>query len=231
MFKTIVTLIRGQAFEAEQRVKDEHALALLGQQMRDAAAIVERARKALALATAQERMEAQRLARINAQIAELEQRALAALRGGREDLAEQAAQTIAALEADAGAGTQAQKLLKAEIAKLDAQLRRQAARLAELERGRRVARAAQAARVARRGGFEPARCCEATMADAEATLARLREQQVGAEAAEAALESFSLAQDAESLAQTLSREGFGPAKEPRAADILARLKEKAAAQP
>ncbi|MGA8171667.1 MAG: PspA/IM30 family protein, partial [Methylocystis sp.] len=165
MFKTVVTLLRGQAFEAEQRVKDRNALALLDQQMRDAAGIVERARKSLALAMAQERQEAERLGRIKAQIDDLEQRAVAALQGGREDLAEQAAQRLAMLEADAAASARARELFATEIGKLDAQMRKQAARLGELQRGRRVARAAQATRVLSRGGREPASSCENTIAD------------------------------------------------------------------
>ncbi len=227
MFKTVVTLLRGQAFEAEQRVKDRNALALLDQQMRDAAGIVERARKSLALAMAQERQEAERLGRIKAQIDDLEQRAVAALQGGREDLAEQAAQRLAMLEADAAASARARELFATEIGKLDAQMRKQAARLADLERGRRIARAAHATRATRRGGFEPAYCCENTIADAEATLARLREQQVETEAAQNALETLDLARDAENISETLAREGFGPATEPRAADILNRLRRKA----
>jgi phage shock protein A len=226
MFKTLVTLMRGRAFEVEQRVKDQNALALLDQQMRDAAGIVERARKALALAMAQERQETQRLDQMKAQINDLEQRAVAALQGGREDLAQQAAQRLAMLEADAAASARAQQLFATEIDKLDAQMRKQAARLAELERGRRIARAAHATRATRRGGFEPAYPCENTIADAETTLARLREQQAETEAAQTALDALNLAQDAENVAETLAREGFGPAKEPRAAEILARLKQK-----
>jgi phage shock protein A len=228
MFKTIVTLMRSRAFDAEQRLKDQNALALLDQQMRDAAGAAERLRRALALATAQERQEARRLEDLRASIDDLEARAVAALKGSREDLAEKAAQTLAELEADASASAKAQERFSAEIAKLDALLKRQMRRLAELERGRRVARAAQAARAARRGGVEPAFACENTLADAEATLARLREQQDEAEAAEAAFETFALVETAESVAETLSRAGFGPAKAPRAVDILARLKEKAA---
>jgi phage shock protein A len=227
MFKTVMTLMRGRAFEAEQRIKDQNALALLDQQMRDAAATVERARKALALAMAQERQESQRLDQIRAQIIDLEQRAVAALQGGREDLGEQAAQRLAMLEVDADASAQARQLFAAEIGKLNARMRKQAARLAGLERGRRIARVAHATRAMRRGGFEPAYPCENTIADAEATLARLREQQAEAEAAQTALDGLNQARDAENVAETLAREGFGPAREPRALDILARLKRKA----
>lgn len=228
MFKTLVTIIRGEAFASEERLKDRHALAILDQQLRDAAAIVARARRALALAIAQEQMEAKRLGETRVQIVALEGQAVAALQGGREDLAARVAQTLAGLEADAVAAAKAQELFEAEIAKLDAQARRQTSRLAELQRGRRVAQAAQAARAARRGGYEPAGACDNTLADAEATLARLREQQAEAEAAEAALERLTLGEDAERLAETLAREGFGGGAHPSAADILARLKEKAA---
>jgi phage shock protein A len=81
----------------------------------------------------------------------------------------------------------------------------------------------------RRGGLDPACAYENGLADAEATLTRLRDRQAEAEAVEAAIDDLDAAQNAEGVADALAREGFGPAREPRAADILARLKEKAAA--
>lgn len=229
MFKTVVTLLRGRAFEAEERLADRHALSLLDQQMRDAALSVERAKKALAVAIAQDRGEEARLAGARAKIAELEGRAVEALRGGRDDLAEKAAETIARLEGDAQAAEKARAIFAVEIAKLERHVRSQSARLAELERGRRIARAAQAVRIARRGRLEEAPCYQSTLSEAEATLARLREQQTEVCAAEAALDALDAEPGAENLAETLADAGFGPATKPRAADILARLKEKAGA--
>ena len=228
MFKTVVTLLRGQAFEAEERLADRHALAILDQQMRDAATSVDRAKKALAIAIAQDRGEEQKLAAAKAQIVELEGRAVEALKGGREDLAEKAAESIAALEADAQAAQKARAIFAAEIAKLERHVRNQSARLAELERGRRIARAAQAVRVSRRGRLEEAPCHQATLSEAEATLARLREKQSEACLAEAALDALDAEPKAENLNETLADAGFGPPVKPRAADVLARLKEKAA---
>ena len=228
MFKTVFTLLRGQAFEAEERLADRHALAILDQQMRDAATSVDRAKKALAIAIAQDRGEEQKLAAAKAQIVELEGRAVEALKGGREDLAEKAAESIAALEADAQAAQKARAIFAAEIAKLERHVRNQSARLAELERGRRIARAAQAVRVSRRGRLEEAPCHQATLSEAEATLARLREKQSEACLAEAALDALDAEPKAENLNETLADAGFGPPVKPRAADVLARLKEKAA---
>ena len=42
MFKTIVTLMRGAAFRAEEELTDRSALLILDQQIRDAAAGIER---------------------------------------------------------------------------------------------------------------------------------------------------------------------------------------------
>jgi len=229
MFKTVVTLLRGRAFEAEERLADRHALSLLDQQMRDAAASVERARKALAIAIAQDRGEEQKLAATRAQIAELEARAVEALRAGREHLAQKAAENIAALEGDAQAAEKARTIFAAEIARLERHVRNHAARLAELERGRRIARAAQAVRVARRGRLEEAPCYQSTLSEAETTLGRLREQQAEACEAEAALDALGAENRAASLNEQLANEGFGPPATPRAADVLARLKEKAGA--
>ncbi|PPD45022.1 MAG: hypothetical protein CTY15_05760 [Methylocystis sp.] len=229
MFKTVVTLLRGRAFEAEERLADRHALSLLDQQMRDAALAVDRARKALAIAIAQDRTEEQKLSGTRDRLAELEGRAVEALKAGREDLAQKAAENIAALEGDAEAAERARTLFAAEIAKLERHVRDQSARLAELERGRRIARAAQAVRVARRGRLEEAPCHQATLSEAEATLARLREQQTEGIAAEAALDALDAEPKATSLNETLADAGFGPPVKPRASDVLARLKEKAGA--
>lgn len=229
MFKTLITLVRGRAFDAEQRLADKHALAMLDQQMRDAAGALERAKRALAVAMAQDRQEGERLAATRRRIDDLEQRAVAALQGGREDLAQKAADTIAELERDAGAAQKARDYFASEIGRLERHVRKQGARLAELERGRRIARAAQAVRVSRAGRVESAPCYRSTLNEAEATLDRLRDQQAEAEAAEAALDTLDAGQDGESLSETMATQGFGPPTAPRAADILARLKQTASA--
>jgi hypothetical protein len=101
-------------------------------------------------------------------------------------------------------------------------------RLSQLERGRRIARAGEAVRVARRGRIETAPIFEGTLAEAEATLSRLREHQVEAEAAEAAFDALDAATGPIAVAEKLSAEGFGPRLKPNAADVLARLRQRSA---
>src|SRR5579864_4745892 len=143
MFKTVLTLFRGSVAVAGEQLEDRSALLILDQQMRDTAAGVDRSKRALALAIAQDQQEGKRLEATNARIADLEVRASAALEGGREDLAREAAEAIAGLEADRGAAMTARALFAAEIARLKRYVAGAEARLTELDRGRRIARAAE----------------------------------------------------------------------------------------
>src|ERR671918_641887 len=87
MFKLFSTLLRGAAAVAEEQLADRHALVILDQHIRDAGAGLDRSKRALAVAIAQDQAEAARLDKTLGQIADLENRVVAALEGGREDLA------------------------------------------------------------------------------------------------------------------------------------------------
>src|SRR5215471_693319 len=99
MLKTIMTLFRGAAHRAEEEFADRSALLILDQQIRDAAAGIERAKRALAVAIAQDEAEGKRLEATLKRIADLEERAVAALGAGNEELAAEAAEAIAVMEA------------------------------------------------------------------------------------------------------------------------------------
>jgi len=227
LLKTLITLVRGRTSQIAEEVADQNALLILDQQMRDATGALDRAKKALAVAIAQENQEGQRLDATHSRISDLETRAVAAIDAGRDDLATEAAETIAALEAERDASLTARALFATEIAKLKGHVLQQQMRLSQLERGRRIARAAEAVRVTRRGRIENASIFAGTLAEAESTLARLREHQVEADIAEAAFEALDAATSPIAVAEKLSAEGFGPRLRPSAADVLARLKERA----
>ena len=227
MLKTLITLVRGRTSLIAEEIADQNALLILDQQMRDATGALDRAKKALAVAIAQENQEGQRPDATYSRISDLETRAVAVIDAGRDDLATEAAETIAALEAERDASLTARALFATETAKLKAHVLQQQMRLSQLERGRRIARAAEAVRVTRRGRIEDASIFAGTLAEAETTLARLREHQVEADIAEAAFEALDAATSPIAVAEKLSAEGFGPRLRPNAADVLARLKERA----
>lgn len=228
MLKMFLTFVRGGAAVAEERFADRNALLILDQQMRDAAAAFERAKKALAIAIAQDRQETERLAAGNVRIADLENRVAAALAAGDEGLAREGAEAIAALEADRDAAESAQALFATEILRLRRHVAQAQARIAELDRGRRLARASEAVRQMRQGRIEPGPAHEATLIEAEQTLKRLRERQVEAEAAETALDELDGAAAA-SVTEKLAAKGFGPRLRTTAEDVLERLRSRTAA--
>jgi phage shock protein A len=229
MLKTIVTLFRGAAFRAEEEFADRSALLILDQQIRDAAAGIERAKRALAVAIAQDEAEGKRLETTLSRIADLEERAVAALGGGSEELAAEAAEAIAVMEADRDAIREARATFAREIGSLKATVRRSGQRLAELERGRRIAAAAESVRRLKAGHGLAVPGGATALTDAEATLRRLRERQAEDAAATDAYEALDTEPNPAGVAARLEAAGFGKRTRPTAADVLARLKQKTGA--
>jgi len=225
MFKTVLTLFRGSVAKAEENLEDRSALLILDQEMRDATAAVERSKRALALAIAGDQEEGKRLEATNARITDLELRATVALRGGREDLAREAAEAIANLEAERDAAITARTLFASEITRLKRHVGNAEARIAELNRGSRTARVSESVRSLRRSGIEAARP-ESTLNEAEKTLSRLRDQQSEAQPADEALIEIDAASAPPATAEKLAEPSFGPRVKLTADDVLARLKAK-----
>lgn len=225
MFKLFRTLARGAAAQAQEDLIDRNALLILDQQIRETRAALERSRMALAAAMAGDKAEARRLAEVEARAADLEERAVAALKAGRDDLAAEAADAIAELETERGAIAEARLRFTKETTRIRAIVTDATRRQADLERGRRLAAAAESAR---RLGITATPQDQATLREAEATLARLRHLQNEAADTEAALAELEPQGD---IAERLEREGFGRARRPSGSAILDRLRLKAEAAP
>ena len=225
MLKTLTMLMRGSSAAAAEQLADRNALLLLDQQMRDVATSHTVAQRALAVALAEDAMEGRRMDAAQERLAGLEQRARAALAAGAEALATDAAEAIATLEAEHQAGQQARKLFATEIARLRGRVTDTERRLAELHRGRRVARVAEAVRVSRRGTIEPADPQYGTLSEAEATLARLRTRQERTAEACDTLAGLAAETAPETIDKRLEDAGFGPITRPTAAGVLARLRQ------
>lgn len=225
MFNTIITLVRGRGHDAAQAVADANALSILRQQLRDAAAGVEAARRSVAVVMAYAERERKSLPRINAQIVDLEGRAMAALAQGREDLATEAAAAIAQLEAERTTTETALATYETEIARLREELGGAELRLRDLKRGMQLADAAQKSQTVRGVVSRPV---AASLAEAEATLSRLQSRQLHAEATALAVVELSASQSAEAISARLAAAGCGPSIRPDAAAVLERLKQKSA---
>ncbi|WP_163883687.1 PspA/IM30 family protein [Rhizobium laguerreae] len=221
MFKLISILLRGRAHDAEQAFADRHAVPLLSQQIRDAAQSIQSARRSVAVAIAQNEQEKVQHGAIVARIADLETRASAALAKGNEGLAREAAEAIAYLEAERDASEKAQSQFTSAIDKLKGIVRASEARLQELQRGERLARATQEAQKLDVAVAGPGL---ATLDDAEETLARLRLRQSQNELTAAALKDMEGAIRPAGIIEKLANAGFGAPLRSSADDVLARLK-------
>lgn len=224
MFNLFRTLARGAAAQAREDLIDRNALLILDQQIRETRVSLERSRMALAAAVAGDKAEARRLAEVEARATDIEERAVAALDAGREDLAREAADAIAELEAEAEAVRTARTRFARELTRIRVAVADATRRQAELERGRRIAAAAESAR---RLGVAAAPEDRATLREAEATLARLRSLQAQSADTEAALTE---AEPGADIAERLEREGFGKPTRPTGSAVLERLRRRSTAE-
>ena len=224
MFKQLVTLVRGQSNEASQSMLDANALSLLRQQMRDAAQGVSKSRKAVAVVMAYAEREKASLTRLEAQIADLEARALDALEQDCVDLASEAAGTIAQLEAERDTTRKVIEAYQTQILRLKQCLTENETCLREMKRGQHLAEANDKAQ--RLSGVMPSGYIN-DLKDAEATLKRLQERQEHAEATATAMVDLSTETSAESMTEKLAEAGYGAPLKADATAVLDRLKKKA----
>ena len=228
MLKLLATLARGRAAAACEALAGREALLLLDQQVRDSGAALARARRLLAFAMAQDAQETRRMLDAAARIADLEGRTRQALAAGRDDLATEAAEAIAALEAEQDEGRKVGAAFTAEMGRLRREVAGASARLAAVERGRRAVRAAEAVRRLRQDQAGPAGVPEVAIGEAEATLTRLRAQQGEHALAMDALDRLDAGRARADIAERMGEAGFGRPTRPTAAGVLARPRPPAA---
>ena len=224
MFKSLFALARGHANDTAEAVADANAPVILRQHMRDSTLAVERARKAVAVAIAQNEAEARHSSKLAERIADIEKRTIAAIEQGKDDLAREAAETIALLEAEREASLDAQRRAGGEIERLKRIVREAQAKLRELQRGQRIAIASESTRTLKTGIPNSGL---AALKDAEATLARMRDRQTQIEATDAAMAELDIASDPGRMTVRLAEAGCGTPLHCGADSVLERLSKKA----
>lgn len=177
------------------------------------------ARRALAIAVAEETREIARRDGLVFKVTDLEHRAIAAIRAGRDDLALAAAEAIAAIRSEIEASEQASSRFAAEVALARREVDAQRRRLAELDRGRRLARIGSALNHA----ASPSRPGHDVFAAAELALEKVNTDNTDARAVRE-----EMAPQADRLIERLSNDGFGSPVTVRATDVMARLRMMAA---
>lgn len=228
MFKTITTIIRGAAAEADGAVFDANATRILAQQLRDAAVALEHSKRELACAMAHRASEQRAIEALDQRRADLSQSAVDAINGQREDLASEVATIIAAIEDERRCRCEAMASFDGDIQRLRRMTDVGRHRLDDLKRGLEMARAQEALRRAGANGRKALATGSGALRDAEQTLARIRETNVRSDDEHRALEELDDAKSQKDLDERLSDAGFGSHKKTKPADVLALLREQAA---
>lgn len=227
--RTLHLLLRGAVADNAQALHDAHAVAILRQQIRDAAAALGSARRELAVAMAYQAAETRAIDAIGNRIETVSDGARKALADGREDLARDAAALIAALEDEREDRHKAVAGFAAEVARLKELIAKGEVRLRDLDRGLQTARAGEAVRRAGINGRRVVSLSSGALGEAEATLARLRDRQHTADDLADALGELDAAA-AGDIEARLDAGGYGR-KRTDPASVLERLKAESAATP
>jgi len=223
MLKQLFALVRGHSHEATQDFVDRNVLVILRQQIRDCAEAITAARKAVAIAIAQNQQETAQYEKLVARIEDLETRTVAALDKGEEGLAREAAEKIAFLEMERTASEEAGKNFVTEIERLKRIVSASEKRLRELQRGERIAAAAD--RTQRLRVNSPSATVSA-LQDAEETLTRLRSRQTLIDTTATVLTEMENADDPAALAKKMADAGCGSPIATSADDVLERLRKR-----
>lgn len=224
MFNTLKTLILGANARAEETLRDTYAIELIDQKIREADEGLRAAKGTLASLIQRQRGEERLLATLDQRIGDMTRRATEALENGRDDLATQAADALAQMENERVLRAETVLRLESKTVRLRQSVEAGHRRIIDLKQGATTARAIrrEQALIKKLPNGEAS-----AIEEAEALIARVTNADDPFERSDI-LRGINRDLSHDGLADRMADAGFGPATRVTAADILARLKTKAA---
>jgi phage shock protein A len=178
MWKQLVTLVRGSAYEAGQSVTDARALTILDQQIRDAGAAQSKARDDLATLTARRRLAEKDLEALTAQRSKYEASARAAIGRGDMGLAREVAERLATIEAEFTAKTPQIEEMRSAEDRIRGIIKQGDGRIETLRREVEVVRANDSVQKAQAAVAASHSSAGSSLGSAADSLKRIKEQQM-----------------------------------------------------
>ncbi len=224
MLSTMRTLFLGASARAEEQVRDQFAIELIEQKLREAQNQLKTAKVALAHLIQRERGEARQIETITVRVKDMTGRAEEALAAGREDMAGQAAEAIADMENDLARRRETLAGLELRIAQLKTSIERANRRIMDLKQGAIAAKAVRREQDMQKklgrhlGGSSAMDEAESLIADVMGRDDPFEQNQILAE--------IDRGLDHTSLDTRMADAGFGPKGRVSASDVLARLSPK-----
>ena len=229
VLRDLFTALRGGASEVGEAVIDANAVRILEQEIRDAETAIGKAKQSLTRMKGTEIRLKREIGVLDTDIADYEQKALAALNGGEEALATQVAERIAELESERSENGSEQASLEAEINRIHAMIKARERTIQknkrELDKVRTV-RELQRATESVSTNFAATGSSEHRVAKA---LERVKSKQQNWQDRMQAGDWMTEKDSGDDLDAKLRAKGIGGSGTPAASDVLARLKSKSAA--
>lgn len=222
MLNVLKTLFLGASARAEEQLTDHFAIDLIEQKIRESEGALSLAKSTLAALIIRQRNEQQTLSRLNAQVADLEQRAREALAAGRDDLAADAAMAIANLENERTVRQSTLAQLADRVARTQASVEKASRRILDLRQGMISARAVDAERKAQKS-LNRSIGNTSSIREAEELIARVVNGPDPFAEAEV-LDEIDAGLNQTGIQDRLGQAGFGTKTKVDASDVLARLK-------
>jgi phage shock protein A len=224
MFNTLKTLITGANARAEEQLRETYSIELITQKIREAEGNLKAAKLTLASLIQRQRAEQRQVDTLEERIRDLMARAGEALEGGREDLAQSAAQAVADIENELAVRRQTLDRLDTRILQLRQSVETASRRITDLKQGAIAARATRREQDIQRrlrrhtGGDSPAEEAEALIRDVLQRDDPFEQGEI--------LREIDSELSGTTIADDLADAGFGPRSRSTAADVLSRLKPK-----
>ncbi|MEP2530723.1 PspA/IM30 family protein [Shimia sp.] len=223
MLGTLKTLMIGASARSEEKVRDQFAIELIDQKIREATDNLKAAKVALASLIQRERAETRQMEALDGRISDLMARAGEALQGGREDLATQAAQAVADLENERSVRENTVHRLQNRILQLRQSVATAHRRIIDLKQGAVAARAARKEQGIQRR-VNPNLSKTSPFEEAEELISKVLGQDDPFEQGEI-LREIETGLDHSDLAGRMADAGFGHQDKSTATDVLNRIKD------
>lgn len=222
MLKTLNTLLKGSQARANDRMRDHFAIDLIDQKIREADGSLKSAKATLASLIIRHRNEVKQIEGLDRRVIDLTSRAKAALEDGNEQLATEAANSIAQMENESVLRCETANRLETKITRLRHSVETAHRRIIDLKQNAIAAKAVQAeqkihARIA------PGSRSDNSFEEAEELIAQVMGRDDPFEQGKV-LSDINAALSHKDIGDQLAAKGYGPATKTTAADVLARLK-------
>ena len=223
MFGTIRTLLTGAQTRSEERLRVAYAPELIEQKIREAHDGLKAAKAALANLIQRERSELRQIQALEGRVTDLMTRTKSALDAGREELAGEGAEAIAAMENELALRRDTARRLETRTLRLRQSVEATNRRIIDLKQGAGLARAVhrEQAIQARLGNTLAS---DSPIAEAEELIATILTRDDPFEKGEI-LREIDRGLDRVDLGERMAAEGFGKSTKITANDVLARLQD------